>query len=48
VHRPGGGRRQLVHDEQTLPAGQKFECPVLALVGVQVLGARGYGLLGVW
>jgi hypothetical protein len=31
-----------------LPAGQKFECPVLALVGVQVLGARGYGLLGVW
>jgi len=37
----------LSHDEQTLSAGQKFECPVLALMGVQVFAARGYDLLGV-
>jgi haloacetate dehalogenase len=38
----------LVHDEETFAAGQKIECPVLALWGTQAFVGRGYQPLGVW
>jgi len=38
----------LVHDEETFAAGQKLECPVLALWGTQAFVGRGYEPLGVW
>ena len=38
----------LVHDEETFAAGQKIECPVLALWGTQAFVGRGYEPLGVW
>ena len=38
----------LVHDEQTFAAGQKVECPVLALWGTQSFVGRGYEPLSIW
>jgi len=38
----------LVHDEQTFAAGQKIDCPVLALWGTQGFVGRGYEPLSVW
>ncbi len=38
----------LVHDEETFAAGQKLECPVLALWGTQAFVGRGYEPLSVW
>jgi haloacetate dehalogenase len=38
----------LVHDEKTFAAGQRIECPVLALWGTQAFVGRGYEPLGVW
>jgi haloacetate dehalogenase len=38
----------LVHDEQTFAAGQRIECPVLALWGTQAFVGRGYEPLTVW
>jgi haloacetate dehalogenase len=38
----------LVHDEETFAAGQKIECPVLALWGTQAFVGRGYQPLEVW
>jgi haloacetate dehalogenase len=38
----------LVHDEETFAAGQKIECPVLALWGTQAFVARGYEPVSVW
>jgi haloacetate dehalogenase len=38
----------LVHDEESLAAGQKIECPVLALWGEQAFVGRGYQPLSVW
>jgi haloacetate dehalogenase len=38
----------LAHDDETFAAGQKVECPVLALWGAQSLVGRGYEPLSVW
>ncbi len=38
----------LVHDEETFAAGQRLECPVLALWGTQAFVGRGYEPLSVW
>ena len=38
----------LVHDEETFAAGQRIECPVLALWGTQAFVGRGYEPLTVW
>ena len=38
----------LVHDEETFAAGQKIECPVLALWGTQAFVGRGYEPVSVW
>lgn len=38
----------LVHDEESIAAGQKIECPVLALWGTQGFVGRGYEPLSVW
>jgi haloacetate dehalogenase len=38
----------LVHDDGTFAAGQKIECPVLALWGAQAFVGRGYQPLSVW
>jgi haloacetate dehalogenase len=38
----------LVHDDETVAAGQKVECPVLALWGTQSFVGRGYEPLSVW
>ncbi len=43
-----GASTDLVHDEQTFAAGQKIECPVLALWGAQAFVGRGYEPLSVW
>jgi haloacetate dehalogenase len=43
-----GASTDLVHDEETFAAGQKIECPVLALWGKQAFVGRGYEPLGVW
>jgi len=38
----------LVHDEESFAAGQRIECPVLALWGTQAFVGRGYEPLSVW
>jgi haloacetate dehalogenase len=38
----------LVHDDEAFAAGQKVECPVLALWGEQSFVGRGYEPLRVW
>jgi haloacetate dehalogenase len=38
----------LAHDEETFAAGQKVECPVLALWGTQSFVGRGYEPLSIW
>jgi haloacetate dehalogenase len=38
----------LAHDEDSLAAGQKVECPVLALWGEHSFVGRGYDPLSVW
>src|SRR5215469_9864310 len=38
----------LAHDEQTFAAGQRIDCPVLALWGTQAFVGRGYEPLSVW
>jgi haloacetate dehalogenase len=38
----------LVHDDETLAAGQKVRCPVLVLWGKQSFVGRGYEPLSVW
>ena len=38
----------LVHDEENFAAGQKIECPVLALWGTEAFVGRGYEPLKVW
>jgi haloacetate dehalogenase len=38
----------LAHDEETVAAGQKIECPVLALWGTEAFVGRGYEPLSVW
>ncbi len=38
----------LGHDEETFAAGQKVECPVLALWGANSFVGRGYEPLSVW
>jgi haloacetate dehalogenase len=38
----------LVHDDETFAAGQKIDCPVLALWGTQGFVGRGYQPLAVW
>jgi haloacetate dehalogenase len=38
----------LVHDEETFAAGQRIECPVLALWGTEAFVGRGYEPLSVW
>jgi haloacetate dehalogenase len=43
-----GASTDLIHDEETFAAGQKIECPVLALWGKQAFVGRGYEPLGVW
>ena len=43
-----GASTDLVHDEETFAAGQKIECPVLALWGKQAFVGRGYEPLSVW
>ncbi len=43
-----GASTDLVHDEETFAAGQKIECPVLALWGAQAFVGRGYEPLSVW
>ena len=43
-----GASTDLVHDEETFAAGQKIECPVLALWGTQAFVGRGYEPLSVW
>ncbi len=43
-----GASTDLVHDEETFAAGQKVECPALALWGAQAFVGRGYEPLRVW
>ena len=43
-----GASTDLVHDEETFAAGQKIECPVLALWGKKAFVGRGYEPLSVW
>ena len=43
-----GASTDLVHDEETFSAGQKVECPVLALWGAKAFVGRGYEPLRVW
>ncbi len=43
-----GASTDLVHDEESFAAGQKIECPVLALWGAQAFVGRGYEPLRVW
>src|SRR5216683_527702 len=43
-----GASTDLVHDEESFAAGQKVECPVLALWGAQAFVGRGYEPLRVW
>ena len=38
----------LIHDQESFAAGQKIECPVLALWGTQAFVGRGYQPLSVW
>ena len=38
----------LVHDDESFAAGQRIECPVLALWGTQAFVGRGYEPLSVW
>lgn len=38
----------LAHDEETFTAGQRIECPVLAMWGAQGFVGRGYQPLRVW
>jgi haloacetate dehalogenase len=38
----------LAHDDETFAAGQKVDCPVLALWGTQGFVGRGYEPLAVW
>jgi haloacetate dehalogenase len=38
----------LAHDDQTFAAGQKIDCPLLALWGAQGFVGRGYEPLHVW
>ena len=38
----------LVHDEESFAAGQKIDCPVLALWGTQAFVGRAYDPLSVW
>ena len=38
----------LAHDDETFAAGQRIECPVLALWGTEAFVGRGYDSLSVW
>ena len=38
----------LAHDEETFAAGQRIECPALALWGTEAFVGRGYEPLSVW
>ena len=38
----------LAHDEETFAAGQRIDCPVLAVWGTQAFVGRGYEPLSVW
>jgi haloacetate dehalogenase len=38
----------LVHDEESFAAGQRIDCPVLALWGTEAFVGRGYQPLDVW
>jgi len=38
----------LAHDEESFAAGQRIDCPVLALWGTQAFVGRGYQPLAVW
>src|SRR6516225_367673 len=38
----------LAHDEETFAAGQRIDCPVLALWGTEAFVGRGYDSLSVW
>jgi haloacetate dehalogenase len=38
----------LGHDEETFAAGQRIECPVLVLWGLQGMVGPGYDPVGVW
>ena len=38
----------LAHDDEAFAAGQRIDCPVLALWGTQGFVGRGYEPLGVW
>jgi haloacetate dehalogenase len=38
----------LVHDDETFAAGQRIECPTLALWGTQAFVGRAYDPLSVW
>jgi haloacetate dehalogenase len=38
----------LVHDEESVAAGQKIDCPVLALWGTQAFVGRNYEPVSVW
>jgi haloacetate dehalogenase len=38
----------LIHDEESFAAGQKIDCPVLALWGTQAFVGRAYEPLSVW
>jgi haloacetate dehalogenase len=38
----------LVHDEETFAAGQRIECPTLALWGTEAFVGRAYDPLSVW
>ena len=38
----------LIHDEESFAAGQKIDCPVLALWGTQAFVGRAYDPLSVW
>jgi pimeloyl-ACP methyl ester carboxylesterase len=41
-------RTDLVHDEESVAAGQKIDCPVLALWGTQAFVGRNYEPVSVW
>jgi haloacetate dehalogenase len=41
-------RADLVHDEESIAAGQKVECPVLVLWGTQLAAGPGYDPPAIW
>jgi pimeloyl-ACP methyl ester carboxylesterase len=47
-HVAPGLSTDLVHDEETFAAGERIECPLLALWGTQAFVGRGYEPLSVW